>query len=119
VEALRQLQTVMPLSEAARIELEAAQNSQQPSDTGLAEVTSPLAEITRVYGRGGSPATLVDECAELQARLRAQLNVHCHVTGSWATRRNAKIAISYCGPALSELELNRMAHGVLRVMEPD
>ena len=90
VEALRQLQTGMPLSEAARSELEAAQNSQRPSDTGLAEVTLPLAEITRVYGRSGSSANLDKECLELQTRLRAQLSVHCLVTGSWLTRRKAK-----------------------------
>ncbi len=86
---------------------------------GLAEVAVPLAEIARVYGRGVSSATLVEECAELQARLRAQLSVHCHVSGSWLTRRKASIVVSYCGPALSESEVTRMAHGVERVMEPD
>lgn len=87
--------------------------------TGLAEVTRSLAEIIRVYGRGGSPAILAQECRELQARLRAQLSAHCHVDGSWVTRRKAKVTISYCGPALAESELNLMAQGVLRVTEPD
>ena len=87
--------------------------------TGLAEVTLSLAEITRVYGRGGSSAILAKECQELQALLRAQLSVHCHVTGSRVTRRKATIVVSYCGPELSESELNRMALGVERVMEPD
>jgi hypothetical protein len=87
--------------------------------TGLTEVPVPLAEIARVYGRGSSSATLVEECAELQTRLRAQLSVHCYVAGCWLTRRKANVAVCYCGPALSKSELNRMGHGVLRVMEPD
>ena len=86
---------------------------------GLSEVAVPLAEISRVYGRGGSSATLVEECAELQTRLRAQLSVHCYVAGCWLTRRKASIVFSYCGPAISYAELNRMAHGVKRVIEPD
>lgn len=87
--------------------------------TGLTEVIVPLAEISRLYGWGCSSATLVEECAELQARLRAQLSVHCYVVGCWRTRRKASIVVSYCGPALAESELNHMAHGVKRAMEPD
>ena len=40
--------------------------------------STSLAEISRIYDRGGSSAILAEECQTLQARLRIQLSGYGH-----------------------------------------